>query len=401
MLYRTMPKINEELSLLGFGCMRLPVNPDYTINEPEAVKQIRYAADHGVNYFDTAWPYHGGESEPLLGRALENGYRDKVNIATKLPSWMVNDRQHMDCFLDEQLKMLQTDHIDFYLIHNLAGPIWDKMMANDVLGFVDAAKKSGKIRYAGFSFHGLVDDFEKIVDAYPWEFCQIQYNFLDEVHQAGTRGLKYAASKDLGIIIMEPLRGGSLGLPEPPPQVAAIWEKAGVKRTPVEWALRWVMDHPDVTTVLSGMNVQAHLEENIKIAGQAHPNTLTPEEQALIKEASDTYKRLMKVDCTGCEYCKPCPEGVNIPGVFESLNKLHLFANAEEAKFIYALRCSGMLSGKSDPVYASDCVQCEECLEKCPQNIDIPRFLALAAEELEDDNIDNRIAMAKKMLNME
>jgi len=400
MLYRTMPKIDEKLSVLGFGCMRLPVNPNYTINEPRAIKQIRYAADHGVNYFDTAWPYHGGKSEPLLGKALEDGYRRKVNIATKLPSWMVNGRKHMDYFLNEQLKMLQTDHIDFYLIHNLAGPIWDKMMANDILEFVDKAKQSGKIRYAGFSFHGMVDDFEQIVDAYPWEFCQIQYNYLDEVYQAGTRGLKYAASKGLGIIIMEPLRGGSMGLPEPPPDVAGIWEKASEKRTPAEWALRWVMDHSEVTTVLSGMNVEAHVEENIRIAGNGLPNALTKEEHDLIKEASDTFKRLMKVDCTGCEYCKPCPEGVDIPAIFKSLNKFHLYKNEEESKFIYALQCSGMLSGKTTPVFGSDCVQCEECLKKCPQDINIPKFLAEAAKDLEDDQMDNRITMARKMFNM-
>ncbi len=190
-------------------------------------------------------------------------------------------------------------------------------------------------------------------------------------------------------------------MPEPPPDIAKIWDKSSQKKTPVEWALGWVMDHPEVTTVLSGMNEEDHIEENIRIACKATPNHFSTEEHALVKEASDTYRRLMRVNCTGCEYCKPCPEGVNIPGIFESLNKFHLYKNEEEAKFIYALRCSGMLSGKSTPVYASDCVQCEECLEKCPQDINIPQFLSEAAKDLEDDQIDKRIAVARKMLNME
>jgi predicted aldo/keto reductase-like oxidoreductase len=401
MLYRTMPKVNEELSVLGFGCMRLPVNKDSSLDKPRAIEQIRFAADQGVNYFDTAWPYHGGGSEPLLGEALQDGYRNKVNIATKLPSWMVKNRENMDYYLNEQLKLLKTDHIDYYLIHNLAGPIWDTLTQMDVLDFIEKAKQSGRIRNAGFSFHGRIDAFKTIVDAYPWEFCQIQYNYLDEEHQAGTQGLKYAAEKDLGVIIMEPLRGGSLGLPEPPKEVAAIWAEAPQKKTPVEWALRWVMDHPEVTTVLSGMNEESHIKENIRIAKTATPQSLSAKELDIVTKASQTYKQLMKVNCTGCEYCKPCPEGVNIAGVFDTLNKLHMFKNEEEAKFTYAVRCSGILTGDPVPGFASNCIQCEECLEKCPQDIAIPEMLAEAAKDLEDDKIEHRIAMAKKMLNIE
>jgi predicted aldo/keto reductase-like oxidoreductase len=396
-----MPKIEEKLSVLGFGCMRLPVNKDFSIDTPRAIEQIRYAADQGVNYFDTAWPYHGGESEHLLGQALEDGYRDRVNIATKLPSWMIKDRADMDTYLDRQLKKLKTDHIDFYLIHALDGPSWASMKEKGVLDFMDTAKKSGRIRYAGFSFHGRGDHFKTIVDDYPWEFCQIQYNYLDEEHQAGTQGLEYAAKKDLGIIIMEPLRGGNLGLAEPPKEVAAIWNKAEKKRTPVEWALRWVMDHPEVTTVLSGMNEEAHIKENIAIAQTAVPHSLSAKENTLVKQAADTYRELMKVGCTGCEYCTPCPEGVNIPGVFFCLNKLHMFKNENEAKFMYAIRCSGILSETSAPGYASGCIQCGECLEKCPQELAIPDFLAEAAKALEDDQLEQRVAMAKKMLNLE
>jgi hypothetical protein len=400
MLYRKMPKTNERLSALGFGCMRLPVLTDGKIDEKRAIAQIRHAIDQGVNYIDTAWPYHGGQSEPLVGKALCDGYRDKAYVATKLPSWMVRDRAHMDEFLDAQLKLLQTDQIDYYLIHNLAGPMWDRLKQIQVLEFLDRAKQSGKIKYAGFSFHGRVDDFQTIVDDYSWEFCQIQYNYLDEFHQAGTQGLEYAAQKNLGIVIMEPLRGGNLGMPEPPPEVKAVWQEAPVTRTPVEWALRWVWDHPQVTVVLSGMNEEAHINENLGIATTAPANSLTPQEHGLIKRAADTYKRLMKVDCTGCEYCKPCPSDVNISGAFELLNRLHLFKNEDEAKFMYAVRCGGIFN-RGEKGYASQCVQCGECLDKCPQGIAIPDFLEIAVRDLEDDKTPERLAMGKKMLNMD
>jgi predicted aldo/keto reductase-like oxidoreductase len=400
MLYRKMPKTNEKLSALGFGCMRLPTLKGGQIDKKRAIAQIRHAIDQGVNYIDTAWPYHGGKSEPLVGEALGDGYRDKAYIATKLPSWMVTDRAHMDVFLDAQLKLLKTEQIDYYLIHNLAGPMWNSLKQMEVLEFIDKAKQSGKIKYAGFSFHGRGDDFKTIVDEYPWEFCQIQYNYLDEFHQAGTEGLEYAAKKDLGVIIMEPLRGGNLGVPEPPPEVAGIWQEAENPRTPVEWALRWVLDRPEVTVVLSGMNEEAHIEENLRIAANGPANSLTDKELGLVKKAADTYKRLMKVGCTGCEYCKPCPEDVNISGAFEVLNKLHLFKNTEEAKFMYAIRCGGIFSG-GNPGYASQCIQCGECLDKCPQGIAIPEALETVIKDLEDDKMAERVAMGKKMLNMD
>ena len=242
----------------------------------------------------TAWPYHAGESENVLGRALADGYRAKVNIATKLPSWMIDSREDMDTYLNAQQKKLQTDHIDYYLLHALAGDAWDRLVALGVTDFLDRAKADGCIINAGFSFHGKLEDFKRIVDGYPWEFCQIQYNFLDEENQAGTEGLKYASSRDLGVVIMEPLRGGNLGLPTPPPDVDAIWKTAAVTRTPVEWALRWVWNHPEVTVVLSGMNKEAHIDENLAIAAQALPNSFTEEEINLVEAASRKYKALMK-----------------------------------------------------------------------------------------------------------
>ncbi len=400
MLYRKMPKIDKELSILGFGCMRLPVNKDGSLDKKRAIDQIRYGIDNGINYLDTAWPYHGGQSEPLVGEALEDGYREKVHIATKLPSWLIKNRADMGVYLDNQLELLQTKCIDFYLLHNLNGPTWETLKSKHVLDFIDAAKAGGKIKYAGFSFHGHIADFKTIVDEYDWEFCQIQYNYLDEDHQAGREGLEYAAAKDLGIIVMEGLRGGNLGNPQQPPEVAAIWDSAQKKKTPVEWALRWIWDHPEVTVVLSGMNEEAHIKENLNIAEDAKPGSLDDTEQAVIRQASDTYKKLMKVSCTGCEYCKPCPEGVNIPAALEVYNKLHLFKNVEEAKFLYAIRCSGLFSGQ-DVQYASLCVQCGECIEKCPQQIDIPTVLEDVVGDLEDEYLEKRLAKAKKMLNMD
>ncbi len=400
MLYRKMPKIDKELSILGFGCMRLPANKDGSLDKKRAIDQIRYGIDNGINYLDTTWPYHGGQSEPLVGEALEDGYRDKVHIATKLPSWLIKDRADMDVYLDNQLELLKTEYIDFYLLHNLNGPMWENLKSKNVLDFIDAAKAGGQIKYAGFSFHGHIADFKTIVDGYDWEFCQIQYNYLDEDYQAGREGLEYAASKDLGLIIMEGLRGGSLGNPQAPPDIATIWDSAPNKKTPAEWALRWIWDHPEVTVVLSGMNEEAHIEENLKIAGNAIPGALGEDEQTIIHQAADTYKKLMKVNCTGCEYCKPCPEGVNIPAALEVYNRLHFFKNVDEAKFLYAIRCGGLFSG-SDVQYASQCIQCGECIEKCPQQIDIPTVLENVAADLEDEYVEERLTKAKKMLNMD
>lgn len=400
MLYRTMPKTGEKLSILGFGLMRLPMHKNGSINEERALDQVRSAVDRGVNYLDTAWPYHGGQSEGFLRKVLQDGYREKINIATKLPSWLINSREDMDRYLDAQLEKIGVDQIDYYLLHALNGGVWDNLITLGVIDFLDTALNDGRIRYAGFSFHGLLDDFKRIVDGYPWTFCQIQYNYLDEQNQAGTEGLEYAAAKDLGIIIMEPLRGGNLALPTPPPAVEEIWKQAEIRRAPVDWALRWVWNRPEVSVVLSGMNDEDQVEQNLAIAETAHPDSLTKEECGLVGEAARTYKELMKVGCTGCGYCLPCPEGVAIPGAFEVYNKMHLFGNEVEGKLMYAIRLSGGLTG-SDPGWASRCVECGECLEKCPQGIDIPTHLAEIAEEMEDDQLEKRLAYVKKMFEVE
>ncbi len=399
MLYRTMPSNGDRLSILGFGCMRLPM-AEGQIDEARGTCQIRHAIDEGVNYIDTAWPYHAGESEPFLGRVLSDGYREKVRLATKLPSFLVEIPADMDRFLDAQLYRLKTQRIDYYLLHSLTGPLWDHLERLGVLRFLDRAKEDGRITNAGFSFHGTPGDFERIADAYPWQFCQIQYNFLDEEYQAGTRGLEYAASRGLGVIVMEPLRGGNLAMPESPASVAAVWNEAPVKRTPAEWALRWVWNHPEVTVVLSGMNDEAHIKENLSIAGESLPGSLTAVELALVKRAAHKYKELMKVGCTGCGYCMPCPAGVAIPSCFEVYNKMYLSGNIPEALALYAMRNSGILR-KGVPSYASQCVECGQCLAKCPQNLPIPALLKQVEAELEVPGLEERVARARKMLNME
>ena len=264
----------------------------------------------------------------------------------------------------------------------------------DVLGFLDRAKADGRIVNAGFSFHGSIEDFKQIVDAYSWTFCQIQYNFLDEKNQAGTEGLEYAASKGLGIIIMEPLRGGKLTNPVPP-EVQEVWNKAPVKRTPAEWALRWVWNRPEVTVVLSGMNEESHIEENLKIANEAYPNSLAKAELQLVKKVEQKYRELMKIGCTGCRYCLPCPSGVDIPGCFEIYDNLYLSGNDKEAKLAYAAKPGGIIRGDV-PGYASQCIQCEECVEKCPQQLDVPSLLEAVAEKFERNDLREWRLIAKK-----
>jgi len=398
MLYRKILKNGDELSILGFGCMRLPIK-EGKIDEDRAAQQVRYAIDHGVDYIDTAWPYHMGESEPFLGRALVDGYREKIKLATKLPSWTVKSREDMDRILNAQLEKLRTDHIDYYLVHGLVGTLWDKMEKLDVLEFLDRAREDGRIVNAGFSFHGSVDDFKRIVDAYPWIFCQIQYNFLDEKNQAGTEGLEYAASKGLVVIIMEPLRGGKLTNPIPP-AVQDILNDASVKRTPAEWALRWIWNHPEVTIVLSGMNEESHIEENLRIADEAYPNSLTEAEMQLVKKVEQKYRELMKTGCTGCRYCAPCPSGVDIAGCFEIYDNFYLSGNEKEAKLMYAAKPGGIIRGDV-PGYASQCVQCGQCLEKCPQHLDIPTFLKAVAEEFEGKDLRRWKVIAKKAFGKE
>jgi uncharacterized protein len=368
MQYRTVPKNGDKLSALGFGCMRLPQKMG-RIDEERAIGQIRYAIDHGVNYVDTAPPYHAGESERLLGKALQDGYREKVKVATKLSHFMLNKPEDMDKMLAMQLSKLQTNHIDYYLLHSLDADAWSKLKSFGVLTFLEKAQKDGKIVNMGFSFHGSRQTFREIVDSNDWTMCQMQYNFLDEKLQAGTEGLQYAASKKLAVMIMEPLRGGVLAGKQPK-EVQQIYDGTKTGRTPAEWGLRWVWNHSEVTVVLSGMNNECQIEENIKTAETALPSALSQDDLEVMKEVATTYRRLMKVPCTGCAYCMPCPNGVNIPSNFSIYNQYNMFGNKLYTRGMYAVMLKGILHGK--PADASLCKDCGACTKRCPQHIAIP-----------------------------
>lgn len=392
MLYRKVPKNGDKLSCLGFGAMRLPLNEDGSINEAKAIAQMRKSIDSGVNYIDTAWPYHGGQSEVIVGKALQDGYRDKVKIADKLPPWAVKNRSDMELILDKQLERLGVSSIDYYLLHALEGDSWDRLKSQGVIEFLEAAKTAGKIVNIGFSFHGHNEEFSRIIDEYDWVFCQIQYNFLDTQNQAGTAGLQYAASKDIAVMIMEPLRGGNLSKPEAPPAIEKMWATAEINRTPVEWALRWVWNHPEVTVVLSGMNVDEHIEQNLALAGEAEVNSLTPAELELVGNVADKYRELMPIGCTGCQYCMPCPAGVNIPSCFEVFNTGTMFEEPQQrTQFVYAVMNGGARGNKT---YASQCIECGQCMEHCPQHIEIPDRLKEVAAYCEADGIVETVQSA-------
>ncbi len=390
MLYRTVPRTGDKLSILGFGCMRLPKKGG-KIDVERATRQVRSAIDRGVNYIDTAVPYHNGESEPFLGQALTDGYREKVFLATKLTPWQVHSGEDMGRILDAQLERLRTDRIDYYLVHSLNGRSWEKMDGLGVREFLDKAKAEGKITNAGFSFHGDLAAFKEIVDAYPWEVCQIQYNILDEHNQAGTEGLTFAAERGLAVIIMEPLRGGRLGS-RIPAAVREIYEQAEFRRTPAGWALRWVWDHPEVTVVLSGMNEEAHIDENLATADAALPQSLTAGEHALIDRVKETYRTLMKVDCTGCNYCMPCPSGVNIPECFSFYNNYHMFENKIETKIMYLGRLGGILGTEA---YAGMCKACGRCEKVCPQHLPVRDLLADVSRTFEGPAMKIKVPLLK------
>lgn len=379
MLYREMPKTKDQLSILGFGCMRLPggqMNP----NEKRAIEQIRYAIDKGVNYLDTAWPYHGGKSEIIMGKAIKNGYREKVRIADKLPHWLCKSTEDMNYYLDRQLERLNEKVIDYYLIHALDRKSWEKAKTNGIADFIIKAKASGKIVNIGFSFHGLKDDFKKIIDDYAWDFCQIQFNMLDKDFQAGTEGLEYAQSKNIGVIVMEPLRGGSLA-GKLPGQVEKIYRSSSAGRSNAEWALRWVWNHPGVITVLSGMNHKDQIDENCQIAETAEAGALSRKELNTIKKAAETFRSLMKVPCTGCQYCQPCPKDVNIPSAFHFYNNKYLFKQGFMSRSLYLMQLGDMQERK--PALASQCIECGACVKNCPQQINVPFELKKVVKEFE------------------
>jgi hypothetical protein len=361
-----MPKSGDKLSILGFGCMRLPQTPDGHIDEEIAMEMVHYAISRGVNYFDTAYVYHNGESEPFLGRALSDGYRESVNIATKMPVWAVEKTEDMDRFLDEQLARLGTDHIDYYLLHGLMKKTWNQVIDLDVTGFLDRAIEDGRIRYVGFSFHDNTDLFKEIVDSYDWTFCQVQYNYMDEEYQAGTEGVRYAHEQGLGIIVMEPLRGGTLT--NQGGALKKIWTETGISRTPAEWGLRWVWDHPEVTVVLSGMSTHSQVKDNAGYANNGVASALTKEDLVAYKKIKNVYREKMKIPCTKCGYCMPCPGGVAIPDCFSLYNDAFMYGDVGNAKLVYEA-----FSGFGGA--ASSCQDCGVCENFCPQHIPIRKCL--------------------------
>jgi len=383
MLYRKIGRTGIEVSILGFGCMRLPMsgstdpmdimNPESVIDEPEAQKLVDRAFELGINYFDTAYGYHNGMSEPFVGKALKE-VRDEVYIATKLPVWLIEKPDDCERIFNEQLKRLQTDYIDFYLMHGLNARNWKKIDDMAIMSFIDDIISDGKVKFAGFSFHDNVKVFKDIVDGYKWSFCQIQYNYYDENYQAGREGLKYAAGKGLGVIVMEPLRGGKL-TNNIPPEIRSIFDSAELNRSPAWWALRWVWNHPEVSTALSGMNTMDQLIENVRIANTGEMNSLTGAELEVIGRVKDGFEELLKVNCTACAYCMPCPNGVDIPANLSIYNDIFLFGDDRLSKMRYN-------HFMAPEVRAENCVECGDCEEVCPQQIPISKELKKVHEKL-------------------
>ncbi len=375
MNYR-IDKYGNKLSILGYGCMRFTQSGG-KIDLDKAEKEIMEAYNAGVNYYDTAYVYGG--SEDALGRILEkNGIRDKVNIATKLPHYLIKKSDSMEKYFTEELRRLRTDHVDYYLMHMLTDvKTWDRLKALGIIEWLEEKKKSGAIRQVGFSYHGNSDMFCELVDAYDWDFCQIQYNYMDEHSQAGRKGLHYAASKNLPVIIMEPLRGGKLvGLL--PDEAKLLMENYEVKRSPAEWAFRWLWNQPEVTCVLSGMNSLEMVKENVRTASNVQAGELTQADEELLRNVVNAINAKIKVGCTGCRYCMPCPQNVDIPGTFAAYNRK--YTEGFKAALMEYIMCTAI---RKDSSAASNCIECGKCEQNCPQHLEIRKELKNARKELE------------------
>jgi len=367
MLYRKNPKTGEDISILGLGIMRLPKTEDGKIDRAEGKRMVDYCLEQGVNYFDTAVPYHNGESESYTGEVLE-GVRDKVYIATKMLHIAVNSYDDMEKMFAGQLKKLRTDYIDYYLLHGFINTEqWYRLKELGVLDFIKKHKQSGAISRIGFSAHMTHPDFIEVLDDYDWDFTQIQFNYLDEDIQAGKTGLEYAAKKGVPVIIMEPIRGGLLTTVSD--DIKSIFDKAEVKKPPAEWALRWVWNHEGILTVLSGMSTMEQVQQNIETACTAQIGGMSEDDMLIINEAKAAFKSKVKVPCTQCGYCMPCPFGVDIPVIFESYNLYYILSEARGKRW-YEIMTTGMMGGGRQS-YASLCKECGLCETKCPQSIKI------------------------------
>ncbi len=377
MEYRTFGQLEFKPSALGFGAMRLPVlagddgKPDFArIDTDEATAMLHRAIDGGVNYVDTAWVYHEEHSEGWLREALKGGYRERVKIATKMPVWDVKEPGDFDRILETQLERLGEDAIDFYLLHSLDDAHWKCVLEQGQLASAERALADGRIAHLGFSFHGTYDLFEEVLAATDlWEFCQLQFNYMDEEEQAGRRGLDLAAGRGLGVIVMEPIRGGMLAR-NLPPRVEELWEGAAVGRSPAEWALQWVWSVPEVSFVLSGMTTMEQVEENLVAAGRSRPGLLTTEELELVARVRDVYRELSPIPCTACRYCMPCPQGVDIPEVLRLYNDAHMFGDLPRQRVYYSWIDEG--------ARADSCTACGECESACPQGIAVAGWMEKA-----------------------
>ncbi len=375
MNYRT-DKYGNKLSVLAYGCMRFKRNVG-KIDFEAAEKQIMLAIEKGVNYFDTAYIYPG--SEALLGKVLEkNGLRDKVYIATKLPHYLIKSRQALDNLFNEELKRLRTDKIDYYLMHMLTDiSAWERMIDLGILDWIKEKKEKGQIGQIGFSYHGNSEMYCRLIDAYDWEFSMIQYNYMDEHSQAGRRGLEYAAEKGIPVMIMEPLRGGKL-VDRLPHEAFEIFKKHPKKYTPAQWAFRWLWDQPQVTTVLSGMNSEKMILDNVKTANESRVGDLDAADQEMLRNVVKAINSKMKVPCTGCGYCMPCPKRVDIPGTFAAYNRRY-----SEGKFPALKEYFMCTTLRKNSTAASNCIECGKCEQHCPQGIKIRDGLKAAQKELE------------------
>jgi uncharacterized protein len=363
MQFRTMQKTGLKISTLGFGCMRLPIlDSEKQINIPLAKKMLRYAIDQGVNYVDTAWGYHGGTSELFLKEALADGYRQKVYLADKMPVWECKTTADFERLINIQLDKCGTDHFDFYLLHALNKSRWDSVHGLGVLKFLDDMKARGKIKFAGFSYHDGPEPFNGIVDAYPWDFVQIQLNYMDTGSQQGIAGYHYLTKKNIPVMIMEPLKGGKIC--NPPASVAELFNQHPSKRTAAEWALRWAADLPNALVILSGMSTMEQTIENVAKIDAMPSGIMTKEDQAFIAKLVTAFNSIKNIGCTDCKYCMPCPHGVNIPRNFFLYNEVHRFNALERIKVEY-----NRFFPESEQ--AHNCKECGECEPKCPQQLKI------------------------------
>lgn len=393
MQYRTM-KDGTEVSILGYGCMRFTSSAG-RINLEKAEKEVMLAIENGVNYFDTAYIYGG--SEEALGSILERNHcREKVQIATKLPYYLLKNASSVEKLFQEQLKRLRTDHIDFYLMHMLFDvEVWNRLKSIGIEEWIAEKKNTGVIRNIGFSFHGDTDTFKALIDAYDWDFCQIQYNYLDEYTQAGRPGLLYAAERNIPVIIMEPLRGGRLveGLPDAAKKAIADYP---IKRTPAQWAFHWLWDQPQVTCVLSGMNATQMVTKDIASADEAGVGTFTKADHHLIDILRQKINQTLKVGCTGCGYCMPCPHGVDIPTAFRCYNQ-----SASNKKFSAVLEYAQITSLKKDSSAMTQCTKCGACEKHCPQHIEIRKELQNAKKALQPFYIRAFLKLVGKLVKRE